>query len=253
MAPATRATRATRPTRPTRAASAAPLTFDGFPTGTFRFLRGVTQYNEQIWFNAHRALYDQFYVPPALALVAALGPKLRQVVSKDIDFEARVGGSMVKIQTDPKHDKKPFKTYIGLRFWERALKKQAATGFFLRLGKDRLFMGAGVGQFQKAQLDAYRAAVLDEEQGAALVLTAQAVLASDKKYGLGGRGSSRMPKGFPAKHPRAEYLKYDGLFVGFETRVPKEARSAAFVDYCAAHFAAFYPITKWLHGAVLKK
>ena len=50
--------------------------FEGFPEGTIEFLRGLTANNEKPWFDAHRQDYVSFYVGPALAFIAAIGPRL---------------------------------------------------------------------------------------------------------------------------------------------------------------------------------
>jgi len=82
----------------------------GFPDGTFRFLRGIPCDNSKQWFEAHRADYDQFYVAPAKALLAALGPRL-QKISPTVRFEPSVSGSLFRINRDVRFakDKSPEK------------------------------------------------------------------------------------------------------------------------------------------------
>lgn len=46
--------------------------FDGFPKATVAFLDGIRAQNDKAWFDAHRADYEDAFLAPVMALVAAL-------------------------------------------------------------------------------------------------------------------------------------------------------------------------------------
>ena len=223
-------------------------TFEGFPKGTFDFLRGIAKHNEKAWLDAHREDYERFYVAPARLLVEELGPRLKKSLSKGLSFDPRVNGSLFRIQRDTRFakDKTPYKTHLDLWLWEGQKRGWDTPGFFFRMFPDRLMIGCGIHGFEKVMLAKYRDAVIDPRRGAALEKAIDAVRASDAAYEIGGATRAKVPRGFDAEHPRASLLLHEGLWAGLEGPVPKEARSAAFVDWLVAHAERFAPIHRWL-------
>jgi uncharacterized protein (TIGR02453 family) len=228
--------------------SMADSEFTGFPDGTFRFLRGIARDNSKQWFEVHRADYEQFYVEPAKALVAALGPRL-QKISPTVRFEPRVNGSLFRINRDVRFakDKSPYKTHLDLWFWEGEHRGWDSPGFFFRMFADKLILGAGMHRFEKAHLEAYRRAVLNRRQGAALEAAIDEVKRAGP-YEIGGATRKQVPRGFDPQHERAQLLLHEGLWAGLENPIPAEARSRAFVNVCIAHFRAVCPVSRWLRA-----
>ena len=74
--------------------------FTGFPLETFRFLMELSANNAKPWFDAHRGDYERYYLKPALAFIEAIGPRLQREVSADVQYEARVNGSLFRINRD---------------------------------------------------------------------------------------------------------------------------------------------------------
>ncbi len=114
---------------------------------------------------------------------------------------------------------------------------------------DSLILGAGMHGFDRDRLNTYRQAVIDPDRGASLAETAATVERSGP-YRVGEASRKAVPKEFDPQHERAKFLLYEGLTAMFETPVPPEARSAAFVDYCLEHFKAVNPINAWLREAL---
>jgi len=223
--------------------------FAGFPGETFRFLAGLATHNEKAWFEANRALYEAGYVAPAKAFVAALGPRLR-AIAPELNFEPRVNGSIFRINRDVRFskDKTPYKPHLDLWFWEGERRGWETPGFFFRLHAGRLLLGAGLHHFDKTQLAAFREAVLDERAGSALEALLRKLTAAG--YTPGGPERKTVPRGFDKAHPRAALLLHEGLHAAWEGPVPREARSAAFVAWCAKHCARLHPVSAWLHAHV---
>lgn len=222
------------------------VAFTGFPDSTFRFLRGIAKANSKEWFEAHRSDYEEFYVEPAKALVTELGPRL-QKISPGVKFEPRVNGSLFRINRDVRFskDKSPYKTHLDLWFWGGEHRGWDSPGYFFRMFANKLILGAGMHRFEKAHLEAYRQAVLDTRKGRALEAAIDKVK-REGPYEIGGATRKKVPRGFDPEHERASLLLHEGLWAGHEGKVPAEARSESFVDFCVAHYRAVSPVSRWL-------
>jgi hypothetical protein len=69
-------------------------------------------------------------------------------------------------------------------------------------------------------------------------------------YEVGGVTRKTVPRGFDAAHPRARFLLHEGLHAGLELPAA-EATKAGFVERAASHFAATWPVGKWLLDEVV--
>ena len=224
--------------------------FKGFPEATFRFLAGITANNHKTWFEQNRADYEAGYIEPAKAFVSAVGPAL-QAFAPDVRFEPKVGGSLMRIFRDVRFskDKSPYKTHLDAWFRMGEERGFCRPGFFFRLTADRVMLGAGMHELPKEVVEAYRTAVLDNRKGPAL----ERALASIREagpYQVGAPERAKVPRGFDASHPRAELLRHDGLHAGYEVAIPPEARTSAFPEWCARHFQAVSPVSRWLAEAL---
>jgi uncharacterized protein (TIGR02453 family) len=230
------------------AAKGAPA-FAGLPEETFRFLAGLAAHNDKAWFDAQRADYEQGYVAPAKALVAALGPRL-QAIAPAVRWEPRVNGSIFRIHRDVRfsQDKTPYKPHLDLWFWEGDRRGWDTPGFFFRLFAERLILGAGMHKLENVPLERFRAAVLEPRSGAALERVLTRIAAGPYRVGEPERRS--LPRGFDKTHPRAALLLHEGLTATWEGAVPREARSGAFVDWCLGHWRALAPLSDWLRAHV---
>ena len=221
--------------------------FLGFPAGTQLFLAGISANNDRDWFNAHRADYEAFYVAPALAFIAAIGPRLVAEVAPEVQFEARINGSLFRINRDIRfsRDKTPYKDHLDMWFWQGSRKGWDSPGFFFRMLPGRLIVGAGMHRFGPQQLRAFRKAVIEEKAGSELA----ALRARLDQLGYeSGERSKSLPRGFDPNHPRADLLRMLGLVATLETPVPAQAASPDFVDYCLGHYKAVNPINDWLRS-----
>ena len=225
--------------------------FTGFGPETFAFLRDLSEHNARDWFTANRARYEQSYLAPALAFIAAVGPRLASQLPGDVRFEPRVNGSLLRINRDVRfsRDKTPYKDHIDMWFWTGDKKGWETPGYFMRLLPDRWAIGGGIHHFGKGGLDIYRGAVVDETIGRALE---QTVATLDSHYEVGLASRKSVPRGYDASHPRARYLLHEGLVAMLEGHLPPEAASPVFADICVAHFKAVNPINEWL-ASILRR
>ena len=225
--------------------------FDGFPKATFKYLRDIAKNNDRDWFNANRERYETCYLEPAKSFVQALGPRLQRF-AKDAHAEARVNGSIFRINRDTRFskDKTPYKAHIALFFWVGEGRSRELPGFFMRLTANRLALGAGMHGFDPSRLARYRKAVADTTRGAELARICAKLERGG--YEVGGSHYKKVPRGFDADHPREALLRHNGLFVFDETRLPEEVHSTKLLQYCSRKFKTFAPIPAWLSGVIGK-
>lgn len=201
-----------------------------FPEATFRFLRGIGENNSKAWFDAHRADYEASYVEPAKAFVNALGPRLRELAAS-VQYDARVNGSIFRINRDIRFakDKTPYKDHMDLWFWLGEGRGWDAPGFFLRLGVDRLDLGAGIHRFEKSQLETYR------RKAGAVAKIAEQVEAAGYRV----RGG-----------PRNDFARYTGLWAEYDEPLDGRPTNETLVDFCMDHYRAMWPLARWIETEI---
>lgn len=219
--------------------------FAGYPKEATRFFRGLQKNNNKAWFTANKTVYDEKVIAPARDFIVAMGKKLHRI-SPGIQADPRVNKSIFRIYRDTRFsgDKTPYKTHLGLFFWEGERPKMECSGFYFHFEPPRLMLGVGSYMFSPPVLAEYRRSVVHPVHGRAL---ADAIAHVEKKgYGLGGEKYKRTPRGFDPAHPNAPWLLYGGLYAGFEEKIPPELYSAKLVSFCFRHFKAMAPLHQWL-------
>lgn len=220
--------------------------FQGFPRHTAAFFKELKSNNDAEWFAAHKPDYDAHVLAPAKAFVTAMGRALR-ALSPDIMFLPAVNKSIFRIYRDTRFsgDKTPYKTHLGIYFWEGSGAKLDCPGFYFHLEPPGLMLGAGVYMFSKPLLAAYREAVADEQMGSELARIAAGL--RKKGYEIGMPHYKKIPRGYDPDHPRADLLKFSGLTALIQFKnTPAQLHTAQCVDLCFKHFQAMAPIQQWL-------
>ncbi len=219
--------------------------FRGFPSACPRFYAGLARHNDREWFAAHKEEYLRDVVAPAQAFVVEMGARLRRLAPA-IRFDPRPGGSgsIFRIYRDTRFskDKSPYKTHLGIFFWEG--ERKWGPGFYFHLEPPRLQLYVGKYVFDKEELAAWRAAVDDTRRGAALA--ALVLKARRAGFELGGANYKRVPAGFAADHPRADLLRHDSVWLCSDEKVPAALRSRKLLDWCFRRFQGMAPLHRWL-------
>lgn len=220
--------------------------FAGFTKDTVRFFTGLRRHNDRDWFAAHRDMYESEVMAPARAFVVAMGERLRTIAPRIVAVPL-VNKSIFRLNRDTRFslDPSPYKTNLGLYFWEGTKGRMECPGFYFHLEPPDIFLGGGMYMFSESFMPRYRRAVVDPKLGAELrkIVTA---LAAVKGCEVGGTHYKRVPAGFDPGHPNAELLKHDGLYAGWEAKLPEELYSARLLDYCFERYAPTLPLHRWL-------
>jgi uncharacterized protein (TIGR02453 family) len=220
--------------------------FTGFSPKTVAFFSGLAKNNNREWFERHRDVYNNEVMTPAKSFVTALGSRLK-TVSPRIVAVPKVNKSIFRINRDTRFspDKSPYKTNLGLYFWEGPRPRMESAGFYVHLEPPDLWLGGGMYMFPDRFIDRYRKAVIDPQRGADLAKILKAALAV-KEFTLGGAHYKRVPAGYDPGHPRAGLLLHNGLHISDEGPVPEEFYSAKFVEYCFERFKRLVPLHRWI-------
>jgi uncharacterized protein (TIGR02453 family) len=220
--------------------------FSGFSKGTVRFFTELRRNNNRDWFEAHREVYETEVMGPAKAFVTDMGALLRSIAPRILAVP-KVNKSIFRLNRDTRFslDPSPYKTNLGLYFWEGSPSRMDASGFYFHLEPPDIMLGAGVYMMSAPLLARYRRAVADPKKGEELSRVV-AMISRLNGFTLGGAHYKRVPAGFDPSHPNAELLKHTGLYASYETRIPPEFFSSRLLDYCYQRFKAAAPLHRWL-------
>ncbi len=220
--------------------------FTGFTKEFFKFFSDLEKHNDKHWFMENRGRFDKYVMKPAEGFVVDMGKKLRSIAPRVV-ADPRRDRSIFRLNRDTRFsaDKTPYKTHLGIFFWEGPRKKLDNSGFYLHLSKSELFIGVGLHIFPRHLLEAYRESVVHPKYGAEMVNAVREVT-KNSSYEIGWRNYKKVPRGYDSRHPNAEWLLLSGLGVYCENPLPAEIYSQDFIDYCFNIFQDMSPIHNWL-------
>lgn len=220
--------------------------FAGFPRECVEFYTQLARNNNKLWFDEHKADFEEYVMSPTRAFVFEMGRLLAAIAPK-VTADPRVNKSIFRPYRDTRFskDKTPYKTHLGIFFWEGNLAKMDCPGFYFHLEPPTLFFGAGNHCFSPKLLEAYRDSIVDPKHGPALVQAVKKLTTKDG-YSIGGRHYKKSPRGYQAEGIAAELLLHNGLYAAHEVDIPKELHSAKILDYCFEVFNEMAPIHRWL-------
>jgi uncharacterized protein (TIGR02453 family) len=220
--------------------------FSGFTKETVRFYAELRKNNNKPWFEEHRGIFEGHAMAEAKLFVTAMGERLKKIAPGLVAVPA-VNKSIFRIYRDTRFslDPAPYKTHLGIYFWDGSRPKMESAGFYFQLEPPHLYMGGGMYMIPDNLLDRYRRAVIDRTRGPQIGKIV-AALRARPGFSVEGQHYKRVPAGFDADHPNAELLKHKGLYAGFEAKLPAELYSARLVDYCLERFEPVVPLNRWL-------
>jgi uncharacterized protein (TIGR02453 family) len=222
-----------------------PMTgFEGFLPETVTFFDTLAENNTRQWFQDHKKEYENDVKHPAEEFVIAMGKKLEKI-APGINAIPKVNKSLFRINRDLRfsNDKSPYKTNLGILFWEGSGKRMDSSGFYFHMADGMLMLGVGMYCFPKPLFGPYRDAVAGKEgsflQKAVKKVTRNGYVIGETKY-------KRVPRGYDPDHDNAELLKFGGLTARWTGDIPDEFFTNKIVDFSFAHFKKMAPIHYWL-------
>ena len=108
--------------------------FEGFSRRTVSFFRDLARNNNRPWFAAHRDDYENHVLAPAKSFVTALGARLK-TIAPPIAAVPAVNKSIFRIFKDTRFslDPAPYKTNLGIYFWDVSRPRLETSGFYFHL------------------------------------------------------------------------------------------------------------------------
>ncbi len=219
--------------------------FRGFSQKALTFLGDLKDNNERSWFNERKELYKEEIVAPAIAFIEELGGRL-QSISPQINYDVRTNGSgsLMRIYRDVRFskDKKPYKTNVGIIFWQGSGKKTECPGYYFHMTADEAWIGGGLHIFPKHLLEPYREAVADTKKANALRQALSDV--EEVRLKLSSESYKRIPRGYDNDHPQADLLKYKGLYT--TKSIPRnKLYSPSLIETCFEICQQAAPLQQW--------
>lgn len=220
--------------------------FRGFPRKLPEFFSELEKNNSKAWFDSHKEAYETHVKLPSQEFVAAMGEHLKEI-SPGINAIPKVNKSLFRLNRDTRfsHDKSPYKTNLGILFWEGPCKRMESSGFYFHMEKDLIKIGCGMYIFPKNLLDRFRHAVVDKTGCRELKAAVETV--SAKGYRISTRHYRRIPRGFtPSSDFEKEFLLYNGLSAMIEMPIPGYIHTDQAVDFVFRHFRLMLPVHEWV-------
>lgn len=223
--------------------------FQGFPKQLVKFFEDLKKNNNKEWFETQRQNYENHVKEPARAFVVEMGKRLR-TIAPDINAVPKVNQSLFRINRDTRFskDKSPYKTNLGIWFWEGRRKRMECSGFYFHFEEGKIMLGTGMRIFSPEYLKKYREAVVNKSNGPKLVEAVNKV--SKQGYIIGVKYYKRVPHNYDADHERAVFLMHNGLTAMVDEKVSKDFFSSSILDYAFSHFKNMSPIHQWLRTAL---
>ncbi len=219
-----------------------------FSNDTLAFLHELQANNNRAWFNANKSRYEALVREPALRFIEDIRAPVAGI-SKQFDVVAkRTGGSLMRVHRDTRFskDKTPYKTNIGIQFRHKAGKDVHAPGFYVHIGTDAVFLGAGIWHPDSPTLAKIRNGIADNPAHWQKLLKTKRFR---NNFELTGAALSQPPRGYRKDHPLVEDLKRTDFIAVHYLDAPQIV-DAEFAGRVAKKFNIAAPFVRFLCNAI---
>ena len=200
------------------------MAFRGWPSEAIEFYEGLEADNSKSYWTAHKEVYEASVRAPMAELVAELEPEFGPGKIfrpyRDLRFSA---------------DKSPYKTSIAATIGPG----------YVHLTARGLGVARGRYEMDREQLQRYREAVADDRSGNELDRLVAAIRRGEIDV-VGHDVLKTAPKGYPADHPRIEFLRYKGLIAWKEWPVAAWFGTSEPKRRITAFLRDTQPLSEWL-------
>ena len=214
-----------------------------FTKDTLRFLRALKRNNDREWFKARRDDYERHVREPMIAVIEQLARDFQRVAPQLV---ASPKSSLYRIYRDTRFsaDKSPLKTNAAAVFPWRGLARHEGAGLYFEVAPRWVWIGGGIYAPQPPQLARVREHIAGTWPELRRITRSKTF--TDRVDALHGDRLTRVPRGFPADHPAAEYLKHRQFLAARE--FPAEfATEERFYPTLLATFKAIVPLVTFLN------
>jgi uncharacterized protein (TIGR02453 family) len=217
-----------------QADTSARTRFAGWPKPALQFFHGLKQDNSKAFFEAHRQVYEEQVRQPMEALLTELEPDMGPGV------EVKVFRLNRDLRFSP--DKRPYKEHLGAY-----MSTARASGFYLQVSSDGLYVAIGSHEMAPDQLTRYRDAVVGKD-GEKLSRIVAAL--TKEGYQVTEPSFKRVPSGYPADHPRGDLLRCKGLMASRNWKPGPWLQTVEAKERLRQAIKESKPLTAWLETHV---
>ena len=214
-----------------------------FTPKTLSFLRSLKRNNDREWFRARKDQYEEHVHAPMVAVVERLAADFKSFAPELI---ASAKQSLFRIYRDTRFssDKKPLKTHAAAVFRTRGFENKEGAGLYFEIAPGWVWIGGGMWRPQPPELVKLREHIADTWPDIRTLTRAKAFTS---RFGrLQGETMTRVPRGYPADHPAAEYLRFRQFYGGAEFPASL-AYSRTFYPTLVATFKGLMPLVRFLN------
>lgn len=212
---------------------------------TLKFLKDLKKNNNKPWFDAHRKEYE--------AAKSDFGQFIQTVIDKhgkndDTISHLKAKDCLFRINRDVRFskDKSPYKTNMGA-YINRGGKKSLYGGYYFHCEPGQSFVGGGLWMPMPPELSKVRQEIDYNLANFKKIISSKKFksvyegISHDAEYTL-----SRVPKGYEADNPAAEYLKLKS-FVAMSKVSDAELNSKDLVKRITSAFEALQPMLEFIN------
>ncbi len=214
-----------------------------FTNKTLSFLRALKRNNDREWFRARKDQYEQHVRQPMIEVVERLADDFRSVAPELI---ASPKHSLFRIYRDTRFssNKKPLKTHAAAVFRPKDLPKPQGAGLYFEIAPGWVWIGGGMWRPEPPELIRLREHIADTWPE---IRDITRTASFRKRFeSLSGDTTTRVPRGYPAGHPAADFLKFRQFYGGAEFPASL-AYSREFYATLIATFKALMPLVRFLN------
>ena len=219
-----------------------------FPREGMAFLGRLKRNNNREWFQAHKDSYERFVRAPMADLVLAIGEAFRRFAPEMV-ADPKVSIYRIYRDTRFSQDKTPYKTQVAAVFPVRGLPKNSGPGLYFHISPEEVLIGGGVYMPEPELLRVVREQLMARPKQFLAIVESREFR---KAFGeLEGEQLKSAPKGFPAEHPAARYLRYKQYLFG-EIHPASLATSPKFLPRILNSFEKGMPLIRFLKVAAMR-
>jgi len=180
-----------------------------------------------------------------------MGDKLRSI-SPEIHAVPKIDKSIFRIHRDVRFskNKEPYKTNMGLYFWEGTGKKMEGSGYYFHLEPKKFGVGGGMYVFSKEHLKIFRDTVSDPIKGKELDIIVKKITKKGV-YTVNGKHYKKTPRGYDPDSKYSDYLLYDGIYAWYDGKKLSELNGDNSVKLVYNMFRDMSPLHNWLVKNIL--
>jgi uncharacterized protein (TIGR02453 family) len=217
-------------------------------TSTLKFLKDLKKNNNKPWFEKNRKVYESAkedfagFIQKVIDHFGKKDKAIADLLAKNTTFRINRDVRFSK-------DKSPYKDNMGA-YMSRGGKKSIFAGYYFHCQPGRCFFGGGLWMPMPPELNKVRQEIdynfndFKKIVGSSKFKSTYGDLSRDTEYTL-----SRLPKGYEADNPAAEYLKFKS-YVAMAPLKETDLTSKDLLKKTVAAFEALQPLIEFINKAV---